>query len=228
MPSTLVLKQMEVGPMMNFVYIAGCATTRQAAVIDPAWDIPSIREAAQEMDLHISRVLLTHCHPDHINGLPELVDATNARVHIHSLEAAYMRQMAVQFGVPADFVDLATRNYEPVSDGEGIILGELTFRVLHTPGHTPGSVCYLAEGSLFSGDTLFINACGRVDLPGGDPAAMWFSLNRKLAALDDGTIVYPGHNYGGRRSSTLGEQRRSNPYMQYASERDFIRDMGGN
>ncbi len=228
MPSTLVLKQIEVGPMMNFVYIAGCTNTRQAAVIDPAWDIPSIREAAQEMNLRISRVLLTHCHPDHINGLPELVEATNASVHIHFLEAAYMRQMAVQFGAPSDFADLVTRNYAPVSDGEEIMLGDLTVRVLHTPGHTPGSVCYLAGGSLFTGDTLFVNACGRVDLPGGDPAAMWFSLNRKLAALDDGIVIYPGHNYGGRRSSTIGEQRRSNPYMQYASEQDFVCDMGGN
>ncbi len=227
MESQLVLKQIEVGPMMNFVYILGCEKTRQAAVVDPAWDIPSIRDTAQEMDLEIGHVFLTHCHPDHINGLPELVEATNARVHMHSLEAEYMRQMAVQFGVPAGFVNLVTRNYEPVSDGEQIMLGELPVRVLHTPGHTPGSVCYMVRDSLFSGDTLFINACGRVDLPGSDPGAMWFSLNRKLAALDNATVIYPGHNYGGRHSSTIGEQRRSNPYMQYASEQDFVRDMGG-
>jgi len=227
MESQLVLKQIQIGPMMNFVYILGCANTRQAAVVDPAWDIPSIRETAQGMGLEINRVLLTHCHPDHMNGLPELVEATNARVHIHPLEVAYMRQIAVQFGVPEEFVDLVTRNYDPVSDGDEIVLGDLPVRVLHTPGHTPGSVCYLAIGDLFSGDTLLINACGRVDLPGGDPGAMWFSLNRKLAALDDATVVYPGHNYGGRRSSTIGEQRRCNPYMRYASEEDFVRDMGG-
>ena len=227
MQPRLVLKQMEIGSMMNFVYLVGCAKTRQAAVVDPAWDIPLIRDTAQEMGLEIRHVFLTHGHPDHINGLPGLVEATHARVHLHSLEAAYMRQMAAQFGVPEVFVDLVTGNYEAVSDGEEIMLGELPVRVLHTPGHTPGSVCYLAWDSLFSGDTLFINACGRVDLPGSDPAAMWFSLNRRLAALDDGTVIYPGHNYGGRRSSTIGEQRRSNPYMQYESEQEFVRDMGG-
>jgi glyoxylase-like metal-dependent hydrolase (beta-lactamase superfamily II) len=227
MRSNLVLKQMEVGPMMNFIYIVGCANTRRAAVVDPAWDIPSIRETAQGMGLELNHVLLTHCHPDHVNGLSELVEATNARVHVHPLEAEYIRQMAAQFGVPVDFVSLLTGNYEPVSDGDEIMLGELPVRVLHTPGHTPGSVCYLAGGNLFSGDTLFINACGRVDLPGGDPGAMWFSLNRKLAALDGGTVIYPGHNYGGRCSSTIGEQRRSNPYMRYSSEQDFVRAMGG-
>jgi hydroxyacylglutathione hydrolase len=227
MESQLVLKQIQVGPMMNFVYIAGCAKTRQAAVVDPAWDVPLIRQTAREMGLELSHVLLTHSHPDHVNGLPELLEAANLIVHIHPLESEYMRQMAIQFGVPSDFVELVAGNCRPVSDGEEIILGELPIRVIHTPGHTPGSVCYLAENRLFSGDTLFINACGRVDLPGSDPGAMWFSLNRKLAALDDRTVVHPGHNYGNRRSSTIGEQRRSNPYMQYDSEQDFVRDMGG-
>lgn len=221
-----VLKQMEIGPMMNFVYIIGCQKTRQGAVIDPAWDVPLIRKTAREMNLELSLALMTHCHPDHINGLPELLDFTKVRVCMHPLETGYMRTMAVQLGVPADLAQVPAANYQPVSDGEEIALGELSIRVLHTPGHTPGSVCYLVNDSLFSGDTLFVNACGRVDLPGGDPAAMWFSLNRKLTGLDDRTILFPGHNYGGRRSSTIGEQRRSNPYMQYASQQEFVRDMG--
>jgi glyoxylase-like metal-dependent hydrolase (beta-lactamase superfamily II) len=225
MQALLVLKQLEIGPMMNFVYIIGCAKTRQAAVVDPAWDVPLIRRSAREMDLELNRVLMTHSHPDHINGLPELLETTNVRVCMHPLETEYMREMAAQFGVPVDFVNLTSANYQPVSDGEEIILGELRVRVLHTPGHTPGSVCFLVNDSLFSGDTLFINACGRVDFPGGDAAAMWFSLNRKLAALDDGTVLFPGHNYGGRYSSTIGEQRRSNRYMRYASQQDFLRDM---
>jgi hydroxyacylglutathione hydrolase len=226
MPSPLVLKQMEVGPMMNFVYIVGCAKTRQAAVVDPAWDVPLIRQTAGEMELELKCVLMTHCHPDHINGLPELLEAAGVRVYMHPLEIEYMRGMAAQFGVPGDFQGLLAGSFQPVSDGEEIHVGELPVRVIHTPGHTPGSVCYLVNGNLFSGDTLFVNACGRVDLPGGDPAAMWHSLNRKLASLDDETILFPGHNYGNRRSSTIGDQRRSNPYLQYDSERDFVREMG--
>jgi glyoxylase-like metal-dependent hydrolase (beta-lactamase superfamily II) len=105
------------------------------------------------------------------------------------------------------------------------MVGRLPVQFLHTPGHTPGSQCFLVEKNLVSGDTLFINACGRVDLPGGDPEKMWWSLNRRLAALDDDTILYPGHNYAERRTSTLGDEKRNNPYLQYTSVSQFLRDM---
>ena len=106
-------------------------------------------------------------------------------------------------------------------------MGKLPVRCLHTPGHSPGSQCFLVGKNLLSGDTLFVDACGRVDLPGGDPEKLWWSLNRKLRALEDDIVVYPGHNYGGRATSTLGEQKRGNPYMQYTSADQFLRDLGG-
>jgi hydroxyacylglutathione hydrolase len=223
----LVLKQMEVGPMMNFVYLIGCAETREAAVVDPAWDVPYLLRTAEESDLTIKHILVTHAHPDHINGLEELLDATDARVYMHGEEVDYMKQIAERFRVDVDFMGRRSANFQKISDGSEISIGKLPVQFLHTPGHTPGSQCFMVEKNLVSGDTLFINACGRVDLPGGDPEKMWWSLNRKLSALDDSTILYPGHNYSEHATSTMGEQKRTNPYLQYTSVNHFLRDMRG-
>ncbi len=222
----MVLRQIELGPMLNFVYLIGCAETREAAVIDPAWDVDRILEIAREADLKINRILLTHGHPDHMNGLEAMLEDTDAKVYVHADETEYMRQAAELFHVPVEFMNRRSGNFQTVSDGEEILVGKLPVKLLHTPGHTPGSQCFLVENSLVSGDTLFINACGRVDLPGGDPEKMWWSLNRRLRALADNTILYPGHNYSDLPVSTIGEQKRDNPYMQYSSLDDFLRAMG--
>ncbi len=223
----IVLKQLEIGPMMNFVYLVGCAQTREAAVVDPAWDVPSILQTARNLDLVIRSALLTHSHPDHMNGLEELLEKAGTGVFIHSEEMDYMRQAAATFGMRLGFLERHAARFCSVHDGEEIRVGNLAVKVLHTPGHTPGSQCFIVEGNLLSGDTLFVNACGRVDLPGGDPEKLWWSLNRKLAALDGETMVYPGHNYADQPSSTIGEQRQNNPYMRYRSPQEFICDMRG-
>jgi len=221
------LKQVELGPMMNFIYLIGCAKTREAAVVDPAWDVQSILKIAEESDLKINRVFLTHGHPDHVNGLEALLEATDAKVYMHADEMDYMRQVAALFRMPVEFMNRRSVNFQKISDGDEILVGGLPVRFLHTPGHTPGSQCFLVEKILVSGDTLFINACGRVDLPGGDPEKMWWSLNHRLRALEDDTILYPGHNYADRPTATMGEQKQTNPYLKYDSLDQFIRAMGG-
>jgi hydroxyacylglutathione hydrolase len=221
----MLLKQASIGPMMNFVYLIGCAESREAAVVDPAWDVQAILKMAQESNLNIRHILVTHGHPDHINGLESLLEATNAMVYIHSDEVGYMLEVARSFGMSTDFISRRSGNIRTVADGEKISVGKLTVQCLHTPGHSPGSQCFLVENCLFSGDTLFVDACGRIDMPGGDPQKMWWSLNHTLHALDDNTIIYPGHDYGGSPTSTIGEQKQSNPYMQYDSVQQFIRDM---
>jgi len=221
----MILKQAEIGPMMNFVYLIGCQETREAGVVDPAWDAPAIMRMAQASNLNIRHVLLTHGHPDHVNALEPLLEATDARVYIHKDEVEYMREAARSFGMSTDFMNRRPGNFQEVSDGDSISVGGLRVQCLHTPGHSPGSQCFLVENCLFSGDTLFVDACGRVDLPGGEPEKMWWSLNQKLRGLDDNITVYPGHDYGGSPKSTIGEQKETNPYMNYDSVQKFLRDM---
>jgi glyoxylase-like metal-dependent hydrolase (beta-lactamase superfamily II) len=221
----MILKQAEIGPMMNFVYIIGCPETREAAVIDPAWYPQGIMELAKDEDLTIRHILVTHGHPDHVNCMESLQRATNARVYIHHDEIDFLKESGREFGMSATFLDPRAEHLQIVSDGDAISVGNLQIQCLHTPGHSPGSQCFLVEGCLFTGDTLFVDACGRVDFPGSDPAKMWHSLNQKLRGLDDSIMIYPGHDYGGSPTATLGEQKRTNPYMNYDSVKKFVRDM---
>ena len=222
----MIVKQLEVGPMMNFVYLIGCAATGKAAVVDPAWDVPAILETAKEANLDISHILLTHGHPDHMNALEPLARATGAAIVINSEEMDFMREVAQSMRMATDFMNELSDSLQLVSDGDIVRVGELSVRCIHTPGHSPGSQCFLVEGCLFSGDTLFIDACGRVDLPGADPQKMWWSLNHTLRALPDDTAIFPGHDYGGSPHSTIGEQKKSNPYMNYDSVQQFVGDLG--
>jgi hydroxyacylglutathione hydrolase len=224
-PSRMILKQVELGPMMNFIYLIGCSATGDAAVIDPAWDVPAILQAAQNAGLTIRKILVTHAHPDHINALEPLLKATNAQVIIHSDELAFFSAIGKGFGLSTGFLTAYRDNICRVLDGDKFQLGNLSIQCIHTPGHTPGSLCFLTEGCLFAGDTLFVDACGRVDIPGGDSRQMWKSLNLTLRALPDETILYPGHDYGGSPKATLGEQKKNNPYMNYPLVEDFVRDM---
>lgn len=222
----MIVKQAAIGPMMNYVYLIGCPETKEAAVVDPAWDAQGILKIARESDLAVKHILLTHGHPDHSNVLEPLLEATEAACHIHTDEVGYMKEVARGFGMSTDFMDRRPDMIRRIMDGDKIPVGKLSIQCLHTPGHTPGSVCFLVENCLFTGDTLFVDACGRVDMPGGDAQKMWWSLNQVLRGLDDGIIVYPGHDYGGSPSSTIGEQKRSNPYMNYDSVQQFMKDMG--
>ena len=199
MAGSLLLRQLEIGPMANFIYLVGSAATREVAVIDPAWDVERILDEARREELNITRILITHGHPDHTNGLGALMEATKAKVYLHRSEA--------------EFFHFVSSDLVPVSDGDRIDLGDVAITFVHTPGHTPGSQCFLVQDCLVSGDTLFIGGCGRCDFPGGDPEELHRSL-AKLMKLEGSTQLFPGHNYAGQPSSTIADERRANPYVQ--------------
>ena len=224
--SRMILIREIIGPMMNFIYIIGCSDTKEAAVVDPAWDTPAILKLAGDSGLKIKHILMTHAHPDHMNGLEQILKDTNALIYLHRDEVAYMQECGNATGIPTAFMQKRSENFRIVDDGDTARIGNLPVQFLHTPGHTPGSQCILVDGNLFSGDTLFVDACGRVDMPGGDAEKMWHSLNRKLYALDDSIVLNPGHHYGSRETSTIGEQKETNPYMSFTSAQEFKRAMG--
>ena len=205
----LFLHQMELGPMQNFIYLVGCERTREAAVVDPAWDVPAILKTAKDHNLRIQTILLTHTHFDHINGVEELLKATDARVFVHKKEAALLRYGSL--------------SVKKIESGDEVKVGDLKVTFIHTPGHTPGSQCFYVGDRLITGDTLFINGCGRCDLPGGSPEEMYRSLTGTLKKMHDRTKVYPGHHYAVETVSTLGDEKRHNPFMLSGSVEEFLR-----
>jgi glyoxylase-like metal-dependent hydrolase (beta-lactamase superfamily II) len=210
--SDLYLRQMEIGPMANFVYLIGPAGSPETAVIDPAWDVEAIVKAAAEDGRKIVAALVTHWHPDHTNGLEDLLERTDATIYAHREELPWLRYRG--------------ENLKTVAAGDDLRIGDLALQFLHTPGHTPGSQCFLARDRLVSGDTLFINACGRTDLPGGDPGQLYRSLTGTLRRLPDRTLLLPGHNYADVPSATLGAQKTENPFLCCASLQQFLRMVG--
>ncbi|MEA2627046.1 MAG: hypothetical protein QOD06_3091 [Candidatus Binatota bacterium] len=229
--SKIFFLQREIGPMQNFVYFIGDPATRSLAVVDPAWEPEEILEIARRHDMEITHLLISHFHPDHlggrmmgmsVRGVQELLAAgVKAKVYIHKEEAPYVGRVT----------DLSPSDLATVESGDVVNVGNVPIKFLHTPGHTPGSQCFLVpvqgEGSaLVSGDTLFIGSCGRIDLPGSDPVKMYESLTQKLAKLPDETTLYPGHNYASQPTSTIGEQKRRNACMRFDNVKDFLGMMG--
>jgi len=218
----LYFKQIEMGPMQNFVYLIGSMGSRKIAVVDAAWEIDEILRLTAQDDMEITHAFVTHTHPDHvggrfagveIEGVTELLGKCKAKVVVHKAEAESLKGLS-----PSDVIK--------AESGDKIDVGGLEIQLLHTPGHTPGSQCFLVDNRIVSGDTLFIGSCGRVDLPGSNPEQMYYSLTQKLMALPDDTILFPGHNYSDAPTSTIGKQKQSNPYFQFHSLKQFLSAMG--
>ena len=209
----LYLKQLELGPMQNFIYLLGDPTTREAAVVDPGWEIPRLLDVLQQDGYRLTGVFVTHAHFDHVMGLGQLLNAADVPVYAHREEASALT------------VDPS--NLKVMGDGDIVHVGSVPVTLMHTPGHTPGSQCFLVDGRLLSGDTLFIRACGRCDLPGGDPKQLFESLSGKLKKLDDQTVLYPGHNYAEVPTSTIADEKRRNPFLQLQTLEEFLHMVGG-
>ncbi len=208
--NNLILKQMEVGPMQNFIYFIGDTNTRDVVVVDPAWDVSFLLEEAKSNNFNLKGILITHGHFDHTNGVEELLKKVDIPVYINKHETDFFK------------FNWGNENVTKVDSGEKIKIGNIEIQFIHTPGHTPGSQCFFVSDSLVSGDTLFINSCGRCDPPGGNVEQMFDTLYNKLMKLNDDTIIFPGHNYAEKKHDTVASQKLTNPYMQYDNLKSFI------
>lgn len=202
---SMIFKQLKVGSMENFCYIIGDEETRNAVVVDPHGEIDRIMDFVESQGLKVKYIINTHTHWDHVAGNEELKKRTGALVVTH----------------PAGRV---SRDLE-VDDGDTIRLGNLEIRVLHTPGHSPDSICLLVDKKVLTGDTLFVGECGRTDLPGGDARKMYHSLFGVISKLEEDVEVYPGHDYGSRPHSTIGHEKRHNYTLEPRTEEEFVRFM---
>ncbi|MDJ0787809.1 MAG: MBL fold metallo-hydrolase [Myxococcota bacterium] len=228
--SDLYFVQIAAGEMANLVYLVGSKETRECLLVDPAWNVDALVDQAEADGMTVKGALVTHYHQDHvggsifgmqIEGLDKLMARCPVPIHVNDHEAEGLKKVT---GVSES--DLVRHG-----GGDTLELGGTRIRLLHTPGHTPGSQCFLVEDAaghsrLVSGDTLFLGSCGRVDLPGGDPEALYESLHGTLGKLGDETLLYPGHRYSSEPYSSLGDERRSNPYLRVSTLRDFLGFLG--
>jgi glyoxylase-like metal-dependent hydrolase (beta-lactamase superfamily II) len=195
--------------MVNFVYLIGDRETGDAVVVDPAYDIAGILAVLAEDGMRCAGALATHYHPDHVGGtmagfsiagVNELLSEVSVPIHVQDDEAEWVLRVT----------DIAETDLVRHRSGDTVMVGEIPIELIHTPGHTPGSQCFFVDGCLVSGDTLFLEGCGRTDLPGGDPAALYDSINHKLAKVPDEAILFPGHLYSPEPSQSMADTRRWN------------------
>jgi len=202
----MIVHQIPVGPMQNFSYIIVDEDTSESLIVDPSWNLMELELIIKENNLKIKYIVNTHYHDDHTRGNEEMVTSTKAPIVQHESSTL--------------------KNDITVKDGDFIEFGNSKLMVLHTPGHSNDSICLVGDGKIFSGDTLFVGNCGRIDLPGGSASKLYHSLFAVLYSLDDDLVLYPGHNYGPTETSTIGKEKMTNMIMQKRTEQQFLDMMG--
>jgi len=213
LPDDLILAQMELGPLDNFLYFIGDAQTKEIAIVDPAWDVDYLCSEAEKAGYKVTDIFLTHGHPDHVNGLDEILERHDVPVYISKHEASFLKP--------------DHKNIVEIDDHHKLKVGNIEFECILTPGHTPGCQCFLYKNVLIAGDAIFIDGCGRCDLPGGDAREMYKSLYDIIMKLPDDTTLYTGHNYGPKPFATLKSQKVTNPYLLCNSMEEFLQQRMG-
>lgn len=206
----MLIKTLVVGPIMSNCYIIGCEETHEAAVIDPGAEADRILLSLAESALTVKCIINTHGHFDHVGGNKKMKDATGAPILIHASDAPMLERLsasAANWGLRAED---SPQPDQMIDDGDKISFGNITFEVIHTPGHTPGGVSLYTKGHVFVGDTLFSGSIGRTDFPGGDFDTLISSIKKRLFTLDDATVVYTGHG----PETTIEHEKRYNPFLR--------------
>jgi hydroxyacylglutathione hydrolase len=206
---TFKIEQIPVGQMANFSYlITDDGEEKETAIIDPSWDLEKILEIIKKNGHHVKYIINTHSHFDHVLGNDQIVAITKCKVIQHQ--------------------NSKEKHDISVNDGDELKIGRTLLKVLFTPGHSKDSICLIVDSKIIiTGDTLFVGNCGRTDLPGSDPEEMYNSLFEKVLNLDDNLVVYPGHNYGNKPISTIGEEKKNNYVLVPRTKEQFIKLMIG-
>ncbi len=211
--------------MVNFVYLIGDRVTKECVVVDPAYGVTELAAIAAADGMTMTGALVTHYHPDHcggsmmgmqIEGVTELLELHQMPVHVQADEAEWV----------AKVTELTAADLTTHGSGDSVMVGEIPIQLLHTPGHTPGSQCFYVNGALVSGDTLFLDGCGRTDLPGGDPEALYYSLTQTLAQVPDDAVLFPGHMYSQAPAERLGDTRGRNVVFRPGSVEQWMMMFG--
>lgn len=212
--------------MANFSYLVGDSATRECLVVDPAYDVDGLIAAAEEDGYSITGALVTHYHADHcggnmmgfnIAGASELVEKTPVPIHVQTDEIPWVQKVT----------ELGTNDLVGHSSGDKVTVGSIDVELIHTPGHTPGSQCFLVHDHLIAGDTLFLDGCGRTDLPGGNPEDLYVSLTQRLAKVSDNAVLYPGHQYSPDPSASMGDTRQNNVVFRPKTAEQWMMMFGG-
>lgn len=197
--------QFQVGDMQNFTYLLEDEDTGEAIVVDPSWDLPDVLQTIERNNLKVKYIVNTHYHFDHTIGNDFMVKSTDAKIIQHKASTL--------------------KNDMTVSDGDKIKFGNSEVTVFHTPGHSKDSMCLVGDGKVFSGDTLFVGNCGRIDLPGGSAKELYHSLFNVVSKMNENFVLYPGHNYGSFPTSTIGKEKKTNFVLQPRTEDEFMEFM---
>jgi glyoxylase-like metal-dependent hydrolase (beta-lactamase superfamily II) len=197
--------QFEVGDMQNFTYLLEDEDSGEAIVIDPSWDLPDVLQTIERNNMKIKYIVNTHYHFDHTIGNDFMVKSTGAKIVQHK--------------------ESALKNDMKVYDGDKIKFGNSEVTVFHTPGHSKDSICLVGDEKIFSGDTLFVGNCGRIDLPGGNARELYHSLFDVICKMNENLVLYPGHNYGSSVTSTIGKEKKTNFVLQPRTEDEFVEFM---
>jgi glyoxylase-like metal-dependent hydrolase (beta-lactamase superfamily II) len=212
--------------MVNFVYLIGDRTTGEALVVDPAYAVQDLLDVVEADGMKLTGVLGTHYHPDHVGGemggwsvegIGALLEAVQVPVHLQRDELPWVERTT----------GVGSSHLVGHDSGDVVRVGSVEVELIHTPGHTPGSQCFLVDGRLVAGDTLFLDGCGRTDLPGADPIAMYDSINNRLARVPDDAVLFPGHLYSAEPSQSMGDTRRANYVFRPRSVEEWMAMFGG-